>query len=52
MSGKLDIAKVEAALQRAAQTAVHGSREARSGRFTAQNSTIPVPTTTDKKKER
>jgi hypothetical protein len=33
MNKKLDIEKVDAALKRAARTAVTGSREARSGRF-------------------
>lgn len=33
MTRKLDIAKVEAALKRAAEKAIHGSLEARAGRF-------------------
>lgn len=33
---KIDLAKVEAALKRAAQTAVTGSRDAQSGRFTGR----------------
>jgi hypothetical protein len=33
MSNKLDVDKVDAALKRAARTAVTGSRAARSGRF-------------------
>ena len=33
MSKKLDVEKVDAALKRAARTAIAGSREARSGRF-------------------
>jgi hypothetical protein len=33
MKGKLDTAKMEAAFRRAADKAVHGTREERSGRF-------------------
>jgi hypothetical protein len=33
MKGKLDIAKMEAAFKRAAEKAVHGTPEERSGRF-------------------
>lgn len=33
MKGKLDIAEMEAAFKRAADKAVHGTREERSGRF-------------------
>ena len=33
MDKKIDVHKVDAALKRAARTAVTGSREARSGRF-------------------
>ncbi|MEC9367357.1 MAG: hypothetical protein VX871_01550 [Pseudomonadota bacterium] len=40
MDKKLDVAKVDAALKRAARTAVTGSRDARSGRFTVSGNTI------------
>jgi hypothetical protein len=33
MNQKLDVAKIEAALRRAAYKALHGTREERSGRF-------------------
>jgi hypothetical protein len=33
MKGKLDIGKMDAAFKRAADKAVHGTREERSGRF-------------------
>ena len=45
MTEKLDIAKMEAALKRAADKAVHGTREERSGRFLAkQQSAAAKPT--------
>lgn len=37
---KSDRAKIEAALKRAARTAVTGSREARSGKFLAASATM------------
>jgi KTSC domain-containing protein len=41
MSGKLDIESVAAALKRAANKAIHGTREERSGRFQrVQSSTM------------
>lgn len=36
MNKRLDVGKVDAALKRAAQTAVSGSREERAGRFTVR----------------
>lgn len=41
MSKKLDVEKVDAALKRAARTAVIGSREARSGRLTVLDKVLP-----------
>jgi hypothetical protein len=35
MDRKIDMSKVEAALKRAGETALRGSREERNGRFTA-----------------
>jgi len=37
--GKIDINEVEAALKRTARTAVHGTREQRSGRFRSDDRT-------------
>jgi hypothetical protein len=43
MKGMLDVAKMEAAFKRAADKAMHGTREERSGRFLPKQP--PVPTT-------
>lgn len=37
---KVDQANIDRALKRAAQNAVHGSREAQTGRFTATDATV------------
>jgi hypothetical protein len=39
MKGKLDVAKMEAAFKRAADKAMHGTREERSGRFVLKRTT-------------
>ena len=41
MSEKPDIAKIEAALKRAAYKALHGTREERSGRFLPKRPSPP-----------
>jgi hypothetical protein len=42
MSRGIDLAKAEAALKRAAQKAVHGTREERSGRFLLKDKYRPT----------
>ncbi len=42
MNQRLDLAKVEAALKRAAHKALHGTREERSGRFLLEKTRQPV----------
>jgi hypothetical protein len=42
MKPRIDLDKVEAALRRAAKTAVEGSREERAGKFTAADAVRPL----------